>query len=433
MKKSLVLYGIMIMFFLVGCRQEAVEEEYVEGFKKITEIEGFRNLSGYRVDGGGFYFTGIKENKWYFYRLDLNTKELKEMHQKGEEYDVYIPIGAEEAVYIDLDGQLLYSIDDTEKKIAEEVKGHRRPNLLLSPNRDALLYTTGTVEDADLYLYNLQQEEYVLVKENISEDAFNTFGFTTQWSNEKNHFIFHNREVYDAEGNRYAVLDATMAKWAPNDVYIGFIRKPDNLREEEIIIGDWQTYIGYEFMLFNVENLQSEVIYETSKGLVDEIDSIQWSKDGQIVGVSLGEITRGSEGHLQHVDYEAVFLYDLEREEGREVGEVPYNYYEIPFNSYFYGSSLGRRDALEVIEIWGEDRKSYDDPVLLNSADMFMISHENEGYFINGDQLVSIVPQGDVELILKFPWKVSQLYFDEETRNFIVINKDNNLYLRKVN
>lgn len=413
----------------MGCTINKEGQENNQNLLRVEEIEGFSTVNGYKVEDGKFYFTGIKDRDWYFYSLDVTTHEITRKHHDAANYDLYIPFDEGNAVYIDLEGQLFYRIGNEEKKIDEGIRGTHRPNLLISPQQNAILYTKGPEEDADLYLYYFQEAKPILIKEGISKEAFRTFSFTTQWSRKENYFIYHNQEIYDNRGRLYSTVDATITKWSPDDKYLVFIKMPD--KGEKIVIGGWETYIGKELLLFIVEEKKTKKIYENPKGLIDPIDSIQWSKDGSTLGMSIGEIIKFTYGELEKMNYEKVFVYDIHSGEGVEVEEVFYNYYEILFDNYLYGSSLGKRDVLELIAVYGEDRKKYENPVILNSQDMFVISHATEGYLVDGGNLMMVNPEGNEEKIATLPWKIKEVYFDITTMTFIIINNEMEIYTLK--
>ncbi|AKL97164.1 hypothetical protein CACET_c37360 [Clostridium aceticum] len=438
MKKSNGFFNVMVLIYivllLVACNDNpdnhSDNKENPTALQKVEGVKGFSTINGYKVEEGKFYFSATKKNEWNFYSLDLETQVLEKSHEEAGEYDLYIPIEEESAVYVDLEGQLFYRVGEEEKKIDEEIVGLHRPNLLISPNKTAVLYTKGSREKADLYLYYLDQDQSKLIKENIGEDAFQTFSFTTQWSHKTNYFIFYNSEIYDDEGKYYSTLEATTAKWAPDDKYIVYIRKPQE--KEEVLIGDWRTYIGTELALLQIEEKEDKTIYENPMGLVDPIDSIQWSKDASKVSISTGEIIKAPHGEIEAVKYQEVFVYNLDSEKGILVENMPYNYYEILFDNYLYGSSLGKRDALELVEIYGKDRKVYENPVLLNSQDMFVISHEKEAFFLDGEKLIRRSREGKEEVVLSIPWEVNEIYFDKKTKKIIITSREVALYLFKL-
>lgn len=434
-KKAMLL---CIGIFLIGCNSNSLqrgnpaEERISHKIQQVEAIQGFSTINGYKVQEGKFFFTGVKDNEWDFYCLDIASGEIKSIHQEAENYDLYIALGEKGAVYVDLDGKLYYRNGDIEKKVDENIIGVHRPNLLISPNQNAVLYTKGLREKADLYLYFFDKEEPQLIKKNISEEAFKNFSFTTQWSNKTNYFIYNNEEVYNNKGQLHCKIKATTAKWSPDDVYIVFIKRPDELEENSIYIGDWNTYIGKELMVLRIEDKKEEKIYENPKGLIDPIDSIKWSKNASKVGISVGDIEKASHGELESIKYNKIFIYDLETGEAMEVEDMPYNYYEILFNNYLYGSSLGKRDVLEIVALEDRVRKRYDTPVLLNSKDMFLISYNEVGYFLDGKRLLKITSNGETEEMTVFPWEVNEIYLDPVTDNLIITNKNMEMYLMKL-
>lgn len=421
----------MVVLNIIGCSKEPVQEETIEELRQVEKVQGFSSINGYKVQEGKFFFTGIKKNQWNLYRLDLENEDLKAIHPEAENYDVYIALGEDAAVYIDLDGQLFYRTGEEEKRIDDEIMGIQRPNLLVSPSQEGVLYTKGPLEEADLYLYFFQQDEPVPIKKNISQDAFRTFSFTTQWSNKNNYFIYHNQEIYNDKGELYTTIDATTALWSPDDNYIAYIKIPEAAQEKEITIGHWNTYIGEELALLNVEEKKAKTIYENSKGLIDPIDSLQWSKNAAKIGVSVGDITITPHKELDELNYEKVYVYDVAAEEGMEVENIHFNYYEILFDNYLYASSIGKKEVLELVEIYEKDRKKYNNPALLNSQDMFVISHQKEGYLLDGRKLIKLNQQGEEEVIFQGPWEINEVYLDTKTKTFIITNEEMEMYLLK--
>lgn len=401
-------------------------------FQQIKEIQGFTVLNGYKVEDGKFYFTGVKDGKWYFNTLDLekNSVEENKNHVEAENYDIYTPLDDDSAVYVDVKGQLFYRKGNQEIKIDEEIMGTHRPNLLVSPKQNGILYTKGSKEKADLYVYFFNDKRPILIKKAIPEEAFTTFSFTTQWSHTGNYFLYYNTEIYDNQGELYTSIWATTAQWSPDDKYITYIVKPSNLQETKIQIGDWNTYIGTQMSLLFIGNKKDKVIYEDSMGLIDPIDNIQWSKDSTKVSITVGNITKTSYNELERVDYKKIFIYDVLEQDSKEIGNMPYNYHEILFNNYIYASSLGKKDILKIISIDGEFNRKYKNPKLLNAKDMFVISHDNEAYFLDKSNLMTFTPQQE-KVILELPWDVNEIYFDTKTRKFIFITKDNYLYIAK--
>lgn len=436
MNKTGFIFNFIMIFSiitLIGCNNIAMDKGSGEGLQQIKEVQGFSALNGYKVKEGKFYFTGIKDREWYFNTLDLEKVYIKENqnHQEAENYDLYIPLGEEAAVYVDVKGQLFYRRDSQEKRIDEGIMGIHRPNLLVSPNQNGILYTKGAKENADLYAYFFQQDKPILIKRGIPQEAFITFSFTTQWSYTGNYFLYYNTEVYDNKGILYTTIEATTAQWSPDDKYIVYIKKPHNLRQQQIQIGDWKTYIGTQMLLLSIEEKKDRIIYEDTTGLIDPIDNIQWSKDASKVSIAVGEITKTPYGELEKVDYNKIFVYNLLQQDSTEVKNMPYNYHEILFNNYIYASSLGKRDILEIVSIDGGDRRKYENPKLLNGQDMFVISHNREAYFLDKQNLMMFTSQGQEKVIIQLPWEVSEVYFDTKTRKFIFINKDRNIYLLK--
>jgi hypothetical protein len=444
MIKGVFLISIIGFILLTGCnrmeekrgsdgdRNQIQEQAFTpKELQQINEVNEFTTINGYKVEEGMFYFSGVKANQWKFYALNLDTKEVGEKHREIGIMDVFIPLEGKSAIFVDVDGQLFYRREDKDQMIDDEVFGEYSPNLLMSPDLKGVLYTKGPKEDAHVYCYMLDENKPRLIKENISRETFETFPHATHWSNTSKYFILNNSHLYDNRGNFYTSLEGTSAKWSPNDEYIAFIQKPADLKERKIIIGDWVTSIGTQMKLFTIKNQKNEIIYENKEGLIDVIDSIQWSKDSSRVGISIGKIEASPQGELDFVNYEKIAVYYVPEKKLVEIKNIPYNYYEFLFNTYVYGSTLGNREVLEIMEIEGKERKLYEQPALLNSKDMFVISNEEEAYLINGTDLIKLNPKGQEEMIIEFPWKISEMYYDSQTKNLIIINEQMNLFLLK--
>ncbi|ABR50708.1 hypothetical protein Amet_4637 [Alkaliphilus metalliredigens QYMF] len=429
------ILSMMCILILIGCgslSQPQEKEEDQGELQRIKEFDEFSTVSGFDIQEGKFYFTGFREQEWGLYSLDLNTVQIRKEYEGIAAYDLFIPIEDHEMIYIDVEGRLFHQIDEVAYQIDEEIRGIQRPNLLMAPNEEALLYTKGGRDEAKLFSYSLVDRESILIKEGISEEAFQTFGFTTHWSHEKNDFIFDNEEIYELKGNQYARIKATTAKWAPDDHAIAFIEKPQELEGNQIRIGDWNTYIGEKFVLFYVNEKMEKVIYRRGEGLIDAIDSIQWSQDGSKVGISIGEIIKEESGELRTVEYSGVFVYDLDEDKNYIVEEIPYNFYEILFNRYIYTSPLGRREKLIIAEIEGDQRKIYDNPVLVNSMDMFIIVDKEVGYLVDGQSIIKIRDNGKDEEVFKLPWELYEMYLDPSTQTLIIFDGEMRGYLLDV-
>ena len=432
MKKLLYVYINISIILLVfcGCTKPPNEEEnnkkygnYKNGeLIKVEEVENFTNINGFKVENGRFYFTGIKDDRWGFYELNLNNYNIQERYNKIGEYDVFIPLENNDAIYVDIDGNLFVRKDGNDKKIDGEIYGVYSPNIVVSPDQQGILYTKGEQGKADLYRYMLDDDLPKKIRGNISDDAFTTFSYTTHWGN----------EIYDEDGHLYHNINGTATKWSPNDDAIAFIKNPENLQEGEIFIGDRNTYIGTEFAIFYMNDKKEETIYENEIGLIDAVDSIQWSKDGSIVGLSVGTINKNTKGQLENIDYEKIFIYSFKDKKNKEVENMPYNFYEILFNQYVYGSSIGKRDRVEIVEVFDNSRMIFDQPVILNGKDMFIISNKDIAYLANGRELIEVNNEGESRIVTEFPWDVYEMYFDDGTNQLIITNRGQLLFLIKM-
>ncbi len=423
---SLILLGLTILI-LANCADN--KDRKIYKLQKIKNVDGFTSINGYKVEKGKFYFTGIKNDEWDLYSLDLGDQSLANYHQNIESYDLYIALKDKRAIYIDLDSNLYYRKEGGDVKIDDGITGFNRPNLLISPSQDAILYTKKQDQTIGLYIYDLQEGQSLLVREGLSKEALKNFTFTSQWSKKGNYFIYNNEEIYNRGGQLQTRIQATASQWSPDDKYIVFIKKPGILQENKIIIGDWETYIGHELGLLHLPSQKEEIIYNSPPGLIDPIDNIQWSKSGKHVGISFGTILKSPHNELEGMDYQGVYIYDINGARGVEVGGLAYNYYEILFDNYLYASYLGKKSDLEIISIYGDRRWKYKRPVLLNSQDMFVISSDQIAYFVDDNRLMQILPGGQIQQVIKFPWQINELYFDEGSGKIIITTGDMEIYL----
>lgn len=441
MLRRLFLYmnTFVILLVFIGCSADPIKNHNNTpiNIKKgeltqVNSVDKFTNINGFKIEDGKFYFSGIKNDKWGFYELNLQDYNIQQRYSQIGEYDVFIPLNGEDAIYINLDGELFIRRNGTDTKIDDEIYGVYSPNILVSSDQKGILYTKGEQENAALYMYMLDQKNPIKIREEVSSDAFFTFSYTTHWSNESHYFIFDNKEIYDNNGKLYDTIDATTAKWAPNDKVIAYIRKPKDLEGQKISIGEWKSHIGNEFALYYIDNKKDETIYESKIGLIDAIDSIQWAKDSSMVGLSVGKINKTPSGQLENIDYEKVYTYSLKNKISKEVNDMPYNFYEILFDKYIYGSSIGKRDKVEIVDVFEYKRKIFDTPVILNSKDMFIISTDNTAYLINGRKLMELRRDGGQEMMIELPWDISEMYWDSKTKQLILINKEYLLFVIKL-
>lgn len=442
MKKRLFLYIIILVVLIVfvGCSKIPKDESNKNlpiNIKKreliqVKSVEKFSTINGFKVEEGKFFFSGIKNDKWGFYALDLNSHNIEQRYSQVGEYDVFIPLNGKDAIYVDLDGRLFVRQNGIDKKIDEGIYGSYSPNILVSPDQKGILYTKGVQGKSDLYRYMLDEDAPIKIKDKISKDAFFTFSYTTHWGNKSHYFIFDNSEIYDSNGKLYDTIDATAAKWSPNDEMIAFIREPEILKDQQIFVGDWQSYIGTEFAVYNINSKNDNTIYKNDAGLIDAIDNIQWAKDSSLVGLSVGKINKNTNGELENIDYEKIFIYSFKTKIEKEVGNMPYNFYEVLFDTHIYGSSIGKRDRVEIVEVFEDNRKIFDKPVILNSRDMFVISYEDTAYLINGRELIEINKSGESNKIMDLPWDISEMYFDSKTQQLIITNKNYFLFVIKM-
>ena len=432
--RKMYIAVLMIMIILTGCNplKRIGDGEDTSGLKKLEETEKFQNINGFKAEKGKFYFSGIQEENLGFFSINLRNHEIEKEDWDIAEYDLYIPLENQESIIVNFDGELIHRRNNQDTKIDTEISGEYSPNILLSPNRKQLIYTKGPREGATLCGYNLTEGEKIKIKDKITDEAFYTFHYTTQWSNSSNYFLHNNDEIYDIEGNLYDKIEGTTAKWSPNDDYIAYIEMPKDKEKQKIQIGDWISYIGTNFSIFDIQGKNATVIFKNSGGLIDPVDSIQWSRDSSRVSISEGKIIKSTGGELEEIQYDRVLVYGIEDKKKYEVKDMRYNHYEFIFNNMLYGNNFGMREALEIIDIETGKRKSYAKPIMLNSKELFMISHGDRGYFVNGKELLQITKDGKVSTLINLPWNIDEMYIDTDTEQLIVINEKMELYLIKL-
>jgi len=180
MRKKLFLFinifAILIVF--IGCSTLPSEEgnknvpiDVKKGeLIQVKSVENFSNINGFKIEDGRFYFSGIRNDKWGFYSLDLINHNIEKRYSQIGEYDVFIPLNGDDAIYIDLDGNLFIRQNGNDKKIDEKIYGSYSPNILISPDQKGILYTKGEQENASLYMYMLDKDKPI---ENIRQLLLN--------------------------------------------------------------------------------------------------------------------------------------------------------------------------------------------------------------------------------------------------------------------
>ncbi|MBM7614993.1 hypothetical protein [Alkaliphilus hydrothermalis] len=427
MKKAIIIICLLALVGGgVGC---SPNQRVVERLQKIEAMEPYREYSPFRVEEGRLYFTTLENDGLNVYRMNIKSKEVDKIFSRIEEYDSFVPLVEDEAVYVDAEGNLFHKKNGKEKKIDTQISGLNSPNVLIAPTRDGVLYTKGTHESSDLYMHLFEEDESRLIKRNITEEAYNNFSFATQWSNERNYFVFNNNEVYNNKGEKISNIEATSMRWAPKDNYIAYIQKPDNREGNKVQIGHWQTYIGEKFILHNVDNGEEKVMLKTSYGLVDPIDSIQWSKNGEMTAVLEGKVNRGKEDVLEKIDYKGVQVYHIATEKLTKMEGLKFNFYQLLFNEYVYGKNLGEQGPLEIRPIGEGEEKTFKEPLMLNDKDLFMIINQDKAYLINGDELIQLDDKGESNSLMRFPWTPYAMYYDEKNQGLIIINEAKEMFL----
>jgi len=435
MKKNITFIIIVCAISLMcyACRpQERIGKVEADDLVEITELNEINNITGFKAENNKFYFTGIEDKSFNFYFVDLKTKEITKEHSMIEEYDSFIPLRRGEALLVNPQGDLIYRKNQTDKEIDTQVSTDYGANLLVSPKLNKAIYTKGTEGDADLYLFTINEDRPILIKENISKEAFMTFSYTTVWSNTGEYFIFNNNEIYDSNGIMYDSIEAASIKWAPNDESIGFIRMPKELNNARIYSSHWQSYVGSEYAIYNLKQKKDNTVL-AREGLVNVFEDISWSEDSLKTGLSIGEINRAADGALNSMKYNSIFIYDISDDSKKVIEDMAYNYKDFLFNNYIFGSNLGKRDIIEIIEIDGNENKKYKNPKILNSKDMFVAYLDNNAYILSDRELIRI-NKGNItqtNTLITFPWDVASIHVDVKGKQFVIMNKTNQIFILK--
>lgn len=434
MKTTPVIMLALLMMLAVGCspQRRLGERTYTTELRRVVEADKFQNINGFKVEKGRFYFSGVYEERLGFFSINLNNLQIEKEDWNVGEFDLYIPIEKHESVLVNFDSELIHRKNNKDKRVDSGVSGEYSPNLLLSPNKDFMLYTKGSREAADLYLYDIEAGKGKNIKRGITEEAFYTFQYTTQWSNSSRFFIFNNQEIYDNTGKLHDSIQAASTKWSPNDEYIAFIGLPEDLESNRIRIGDWVSYIGRDFNVYNVKSKNIKRVFSSPEGFIDPVESIQWSKDSGRAAILAGSIKRAEGEELEEIEYDRVHVYDIAEDKKFQVEDMKYNHYQFVFDTLLYGNNFGMREPMVLVKIQTGERRSFDKPIMLNSKEPFVEMHRDSGYMINGRDILRIDREGEVSVLKSLPWEVDEMYLDTETEQLILINSEMEIYLLKI-
>lgn len=424
---------LIISVVLSSCvqQQRTVPKLKSEELQKVEALNEFDEFTGFKVADGKFYFTAYPEGNLNLYSLDLENQVVELIFRNIERYQSFIPLDGKRAVFVDEDSNLYYHEEALEYRIDEDISGLNSPNVLASPNGTGILYTKGSVENASLYRFMFDDKNPIKIIDKVEEEAFNTFHFTTQWSNLKDYFIYFNESVFDDQASLIIKINGTTSKWSPRDEYIAFVAMPKDKSISEITIGDWHTFIGKELALLRVADKEQQTIFQAEEGFIDPIESIQWSQDGNHVAISSGKIIK-NEGYFEKIDYNKILIFDVKNNKKKILEPMNYNYYEFLFEEYLYGNNLGVKEALELVNFEKMERRKYHEPILLNSNDMFVINDNKRAFLVNDQRLIEIQKDGTEREILTFPWEVLSLYLDNQTQTMVVLNRQGEIYLLKI-
>ncbi|QUH25581.1 hypothetical protein [Serpentinicella alkaliphila] len=435
MRKWAVLFLILLVLLIqMGCRpMERINRENNK-LVEVEEVNNIERITGFKAENNRFYFTGIHDKSFNFYYVDLKTKELVKEHASIEEFDSFIPLGEGQALLVDGQGQLFFRKNGNDQKIDDNISTEYGPNLLVSPTLNKAIYTKGTEGNATMYLYTVGEKSPMLIKENISTEAYITFGYTSVWSNLGDYFIFNNNEIYNADGKLFGSINAASIKWAPNDENIAFVKMPSDPSRAKIYSSHWQSYIGNEFAIYNMKERREESVFTHESGLVNVFEDISFSEDSLKAGIALGDINRAPDGALNAMTYHSILVYKLSNGEKQVIDNMPYNYKDFLFNEFIYGSTLGRRDVVEIVSLEDDYRVEYSNPKILNSKDMFIAYYNDRGYLLSNRDLIMFESDNikNTSIVITFPWDVTSIHLDTKSKHFAVLNKDNQLFILKI-
>jgi len=418
---ALVLLG-------TGCGPRALNRPQGGKLEEITEIAALGEITGHRAAKGSFYFTAMNQEGYGYYALDLTSKEITLLFDQIDNYLSFIPIDAGKAIYVDEEDQLFYLEGEAHVKLDDDISGLNSPNVILSPDGTRVLYTKGIGAGASLYYIALPDGAPKRVIGALEEEAFNTFHFTTQWSNLGKYFTYYHQQVFDADANLVASFLGTSSKWSPTDEYIAFIKIPPEKDSNTITIGDWHTFVGRELMIYELESGRETIIFNDAEGFIDPIESIQWSPSGKKLAISHGKIV-AQERYLEKINYDKILVYHLKTQKKESIEPMAYNFYNFLQEETLYGNNLGVKEALEVVSLQTKARTKFDTPVILNNRDMYRITDGEKAYLVDGQRLLEIDGKGENRQLMALPWELYSLYYDHETQTFIMINRDKGLYI----
>lgn len=411
-----------------GCTPRAYHKPPVDHFEEISEIAALGDITGHQAKEGHFYFTAMDQGGFAYYSLDLVSKEVRLLFDGLENYLSFIPIDEKRAIYVNGESQLIYWEGEKKIRLDEGISGLESPNVMVSPDGSRVLYTKGMGEEAALYHIQLPDGSPKRVIGNLEEEAFKTFHFTTQWSNQGKYFTYYHQQVFDADANLVASFLGTSSKWSPTDEYIAFIKIPPERSANAITIGEWDTFVGRELMIYELESGKETIVFSDAQGFIDPVESIQWSPRGGKVAISHGKIVE-QEDYLEKLHYDKILVYHLATQEKSSIEPMAYNYYDFLQEDILYGNNLGVKEALEVVSLRNGSRTKFNGPVILNSQDMYGITHGERAYMVDGQQLLEFDEEGKHRVLMNLPWELYSLYFDQKTETFVMVNRDQQLFI----
>ncbi|KAB3540985.1 hypothetical protein F8154_00250 [Alkaliphilus pronyensis] len=434
MKKAInLLFIVSCVVMLASCSEIGRERPLPQNDLSIKEADlkqDIYNINGVEVKDGSLYFTGRTEEGFNYYLINNGSQE-EVIFEGLENYEWFTPLKERDALYVDYKSQLYHLAQEKRIKIDEGVSGVKATNVIVSPDRKAVLYTKTTEEKDKLILLSLDNYNLKVIKDELSEDQLEDFVRTTHWSENGGYFVLNNKEIYNKEGGYIAEIDALSLKWAPNDELIAYIKTPATNEENSIIVSETKTNIGSDFCIFSLKDLNSKALFSTREGLLNVNDVIQWNDSSNRVAIAVGNIKK-IDNHFEGIDYKKILVFDLEQDKTKILDNMDYNFYKFIFDDYITAYSLGKREPLLVMNIATSKTKLFNGPLMLNSRDMFVISQKNKGYLVNNNNLMEIDSKGKEKMIYTFPWEVKEVYYDPKHNSLIIINNNEKIYWLKI-
>ncbi|KAB3532509.1 TolB-like translocation protein [Alkaliphilus serpentinus] len=431
MNRLRVLLIFILVVIITGCNNFRLERPLPNNEnKRLVKVEAFDELanpSGVKAENGRFYFIALEDEGLNYYSFSLVTNKVQNILKGIGGYEALIPMKDKQVVYIDVKGDLKYLNNHQEITIDKKITGVNYPNILVSADKTMILYTREIDGQQSVFSYDVDTKEKRRIIPSLEKTDYENF-MLSRLSHTGEYFLLSNRLIYDTEGNYLAAINTTSARWAPNDRWLAYIMVGEG--SEDINIGEIKTKLGKSFCIFSMEKLEERELFHNDEGFIDPIDVIQWSEDSKVVAISAGKVIKSS-GYLEGIDYDKILVYQLDADVSNEIKDMDYNFYQILFDTLIFGNNLGERQPAVIVGIEEKNQMVIEEPLLINNKDMFVITHEDKGYLINGKNLMEIDKEGNRNVIYTFPWEVDEVYYEEVNKLFVILDSNKEVYLLK--